>query len=391
MPNTNTVHHFYPIAFVEHMKLIFGGTRQVDTDILFPLSNKPTNDKDGIHKNFYWADNAAGHQATYNSNRESGRRKHAARDLYTHPYADVVAMCSGKVLSTSTTFADGTGAVTVLHDSKSGKKFIARYGEVENSTVKVKQGDSITQGKLIGKTGFLRTWYKGVVSGYEVFMLHLEMYDGSQGFDVNKQLSNSILPFKRRSDLIDSLDFLKESYIGTFEGLEEDNRVDVKALTLSQNGIDFIKKWESIDLNYYNDSEDYCTIGYGHLIAKDKCENIVIPPEFINGITEVQAESLFKKDLIRFEEAVKNEIKVPLHQYEYDALVSLLFNTGKSFLSVGGANKGDTKIKTYINQMKYIEGANEMVDVNNGGVFGLTRRRQAEINIFKNNIYDPKP
>lgn len=41
--------------------------------------------------------------------------------------------------------------------------------------------------------------------------------------------------------------------------------------------------------------------------------------------------------------------------------------------------------------MKYIEGVNEMVDVNNGGVFGLTRRKQAEINIFKNNIYNPKP
>lgn len=68
-------------------------------------------------------------------------------------------------------------------------------------------------------------------------MLHLEMYDGSQGFDVNKQLSNSILPFKRRSDLIDSLDFLKESYIGTFEGLEEDNRVDVKTALISlKNG-----------------------------------------------------------------------------------------------------------------------------------------------------------
>ncbi|WP_390092550.1 lysozyme family protein [Flavobacterium columnare] len=41
---------------------------------------------------------------------------------------------------------------------------------------------------------------------------------------------------------------------------------------------------------------------------------------------------------------------VPLYQYEFDALISLLFNTGENFLNVGGANKGETKIKKYINK-----------------------------------------
>ncbi|CAA0231777.1 lysozyme [Tenacibaculum maritimum] len=224
-------------------------------------------------------------------------------------------------------------------------------------------------------------------------MLHLEIYDGSQGFDLKKQLSNTIRPFKRRSDLIDGIDILKGAYKETFEDIEEENRVDVSTLSFSQKGITFLKAWENgkLDLNLHNDSEGYCTIGYGHLIEKAKCEDIVVPAEFKNGITKAEAEILFAKDLKRFEQAVKDEINVPLYQHEFDALVSLLFNTGKSFLSVGGANKGDTKIKTYINQKKYIEGANEMIDVNNGGTFGLTRRRQAEINIFKNNNYESLP
>ncbi|MCD9598151.1 hypothetical protein LVK10_14245 [Tenacibaculum maritimum] len=100
-----------------------------------------------------------------------------------------------------------------MHESKSGKEFIARYGEVENSTVKVKQNDNIIQGQLIGETGFLRAWHKGVVKGFDIFMLHLEIYDGSQDFDLKKQLSNTIRPFKRRSDLIDGIDIFKEIWL----------------------------------------------------------------------------------------------------------------------------------------------------------------------------------
>ncbi|MDO6758768.1 glycoside hydrolase family protein [Tamlana sp. 2_MG-2023] len=391
LPSSDMLWHFNVNSFVRQMRGMYLQGKLIDADVIFPLRNRPTNDKLGIHKKFYWGDKAEGHQATFKSNRDNGNRKHAGRDLYTHPYSDVISMCEGVVLSISTSFADGTGAITILHESKLGKKFIARYGEVENSTVNLKKGDIIKKAQFLGKTGNLRTWYKSIISGYEVYMLHLEIYDGSRGFNLNKQLSNSILPFKRREDLIDGLDILKLAYKDTFESIIEVPRKDIDELKISQKGIDFIKKWENLKLEAYNDSEDYCTIGYGHLIKKAKCESFELPDQFKNGITKSEAELIFNEDLEPFEQAVKEEIKVPLYQHEFDALVSLLFNTGKSFLSVGGVNKGDTKIKQNINQKKYIEGANEMIDVNNGGVFGLTRRRQAEINIFKNNIYESKP
>ena len=165
-------------------------------------------------------------------------------------------------------------------------------------------------------------------------------------------------------------------------------RVDPKTLKLSEKGKQFIKDWEKFEAKPYNDSKGYCTIGYGHLIKKEKCENIVIPNEFKNGITKERANELFELRLKKIESSVKRDITAPLYQYEYDALVSLVFNTGENFLNTGGKNDGETKIKKNINNKDYDAGANEMKDVTNNGTPGLVKRRNAEIKMFKNNIYD---
>lgn len=172
------------------------------------------------------------------------------------------------------------------------------------------------------------------------------------------------------------------------EKKETNGRVDPKTLKLSSKGKQFIKDWEKFEPKAYNDSEGYCTIGYGHLIKRKKCEDITIPDEFKNGITEKRAAELFELRLPKFEEAIKRDIVVPLYQYEYDALVSLVFNTGPEFLNTGGKNSGETQIKKKINNKEYEAGANEMSDVTNGGTLGLVKRRKAEINMFKNNVYD---
>ena len=51
-----------------------------------------------------------------------------------------------------------------------------------------------------------------------------------------------------------------------------------------------------------------------------------------NGMTDEEASNLFEKRIPEFEKAVQRDITVPLYQYEFDALVSLLFNTGPDFL-----------------------------------------------------------
>ena len=296
-------------------------------------------------------------------------------------------ICGGIVLDVSTSFADGTGAVTILHTTNDGRKFIIRYGEVENDTVLVKKDDILEQRDVIGKTGWLRTWYKGVVSGYEVYMLHFEYYTGEQGFDIKSSLSNGSSPFRRRSDLADGLSILQEGYRNTFEE-SQDDRVPPSTLSTSEKGKAFIKDYEKFRSDAYNDSEDYCTIGYGYLIAKKRCEDITLPQEFQNGITKEKALELFSSKLIGFENAVKRDIKVNLYQHEFDALVSLLYNAGANFLNTGGKNDGETQIKIKINNGDYHGGADEFSDVTNGGVSGLVKRRTQEINMFKNNIYD---
>ncbi len=168
----------------------------------------------------------------------------------------------------------------------------------------------------------------------------------------------------------------------------QDERIDPEILKTSEKGIQFIKDWESFKSEAYNDSKDYCTIGYGHLIAYEKCENITLSEDFKNGITKEKATELFKERLVEFEKSIQKDITVNLYQYEFDALVSLVFNTGKAFLRTKGAGGGDTKIKKNINAKKYTEGADEFGDVTNGGTSGLVKRRNAEINMFKNDIYD---
>jgi len=173
------------------------------------------------------------------------------------------------------------------------------------------------------------------------------------------------------------------------------DRVDPKTLKTSKKGIDFIKGWEGTNIIrgkhvVYNDSEKFCSIGYGHLIEKAPCENIVIPQKFRNGISEEEAERLFADRLLKFEKSLYRDIKVNLYQYEFDALMSLVFNSGPEFLNTGGKNDGVTKIKININNKDYSGGADEMADVTNGGTEGLIKRRKAEINMFKNNVYNSK-
>ncbi len=184
-------------------------------NIIFPLLIKPLNDIEGIHKNYYWAADQGSNQTTFRSNRR-GSRKHAGRDLYTEPLTTMVAIAGGVVLNISTNFAYGTGAITILHETNDGRKFIIRYGEVENSTVEVVVNQKVEQGTILGKTGFLRGIHNRIVTGYSIYMIHFEYYSGEEGYDLSKSLSNGSSPFRRRADLKDPLPILREGYENTF-------------------------------------------------------------------------------------------------------------------------------------------------------------------------------
>ncbi|PAM93837.1 hypothetical protein B4N84_16325 [Flavobacterium sp. IR1] len=165
----------------------------------------------------------------------------------------------------------------------------------------------------------------------------------------------------------------------------KNERVDPKVLKTSSNGKQFIRDWEHFKSNLYNDdSEDRnCTIGYGNLVHLGPCDGSE-SQEFKNGITESRALELFESRLVEFERAVQRDITVPLYQFEFDALVSILFNCGASFFAKGKA----PQLHKHLLNKQYEKAAKEFLDITSGGIGGLVKRRKAENNMFLNNIYD---
>ncbi len=166
---------------------------------------------------------------------------------------------------------------------------------------------------------------------------------------------------------------------------EKTDRIPIASLSLSQTGLDFIKGWEDFGDKPYDDSEVYCTIGWGHLIAKKSCASLAAAKDpkyekYKDGVSKPQAEEILKNDVSRITDKVALFVQVPLYQQEYDALVSLAFNTG-------GFSKFP-KLLSKLNTKDYNGCCDEFADITNHGTSGLVKRRKAEMKIFRNNVYD---
>jgi spore coat assembly protein SafA len=139
-------------------------------------------------------------------------------------------------------------------------------------------------------------------------------------------------------------------------------------MSLSQNGVDLIKGFEGLRLNAYQDSVGVWTIGYGHTAG-------VRPGDHI---TQAQAEAFLKQDTGWAQQAVRDNVKVPLTQGQFDALTSFTFNLG------AGALKGSTLLRE-LNAGHYATAQKEFGKwVHAGGqrLEGLVRRRAAEAALF---------
>ena len=87
----------------------------------------------------------------------------------------------------------------------------------------------------------------------------------------------------------------------------------------SQNGINLIKKFEGCRLEAYRCPAGKPTIGYGHTAGVKMGQKI----------TQVQAESYLKDDLVKYEKLVKKyNPKYHWNQNQFDALVSFAYNIG---------------------------------------------------------------
>ena len=119
---------------------------------------------------------------------------------------------------------------------------------------------------------------------------------------------------------------------------------------ISDKGIYAIKKFEGCELIAYQDAVGVWTIGYGH--TKGVSEGDII--------SSAQAEALLLKELKEYENYVHELVEVPLHQYQFDALVSWTYNLGPTNL------KSSTMLKV-LNEGKYNEVPDQMRRWNRAG------------------------
>lgn len=98
----------------------------------------------------------------------------------------------------------------------------------------------------------------------------------------------------------------------------------------SEQGIDLLIAREGLRTTAYLDSVGVLTIGVGHT-----------GPEVHPGLqwSPEKCREVFAADIVRFETAVNESVKVGLEQYQFDALVSFAFNVGE------GALRSSTLVK----------------------------------------------
>ncbi|MHD0315551.1 lysozyme [Fusobacterium varium] len=145
-------------------------------------------------------------------------------------------------------------------------------------------------------------------------------------------------------------------------------------MKISEKGIEFIIKEEGEVLTAYLCPAKVWTIGVGHT-GKDVKKGM--------KITKEQSRELLKSDIKRFEDIVNKSIKVPLKQYEFDALVSFAFNIGeRAFSKSALVNKINISapVKEIEAQFRrWIYGGGKILPV-------LQGRREREIKLYKGEL-----
>lgn len=153
-------------------------------------------------------------------------------------------------------------------------------------------------------------------------------------------------------------------------------------MRISTTGREFIELRESLRLKAYKPTpDDVLTIGYGHT-GPDVYQGMIITP--------FEADQFLTQDLLPVENAIHLYVKVPLWQWEYDALCSLILNVGISAFRHSSAltDLNNTWKDGFIDQAfsrehGWVHQAGHVLE-------GLVNRRKAEQALFQHADYGSK-
>tara|TARA_R110001583_G_scaffold42056_3_gene133683 strand:- start:355 stop:807 length:453 start_codon:yes stop_codon:yes gene_type:complete len=140
-------------------------------------------------------------------------------------------------------------------------------------------------------------------------------------------------------------------------------------MTISEEGLALLKKFEGCELKAYQDSVGVWTIGYGH--TKEVKEG--------DQINKDEAEHLLAEEMPEYEGYINSYVDVPLEQNQFDALTCWVYNLGPT-------NLRNSTLLTVLNQERYTDVPREIKRWNKAGgkvLKGLIRRRDAEALLFE--------
>lgn len=130
----------------------------------------------------------------------------------------------------------------------------------------------------------------------------------------------------------------------------------------------FVKAEETLRLKAYKCPKGVWTIGWGHtggVKEGDTC-------------TKAQADAWIRSDLQSAQTALAKYINVSVSESQFIALLSLAYNMGAE-----GVVQKCPKMLRALNAGDYETAADEFLDVTNGGIPGLVRRRREEAQLMR--------
>jgi GH24 family phage-related lysozyme (muramidase) len=149
---------------------------------------------------------------------------------------------------------------------------------------------------------------------------------------------------------------------------------------LHPKGLALTKLSEGWVDHLYNDAAGYCTVGYGHLCYRSRCDGST-PAEYLRPVSEEAGTRLLLRDMEQAQIAV--QLALPAHReilndQQFSALCDFVFN-------VGGSNfRGSTLLKVVrAKQFDRVEGQLQRWVLAGGKPYkGLVVRREREIALF---------
>jgi len=169
--------------------------------------------------------------------------------------------------------------------------------------------------------------------------------------------------------------------IGLFPSVPAVAVSDMKA---SDACLDLIKQFEGFSGKPYRDTDGHYTIGYGTWCPSDMVQYYTQNP-----MTPEEAEEELRKEIVTYEDPVNKFMDrhgITFSQQQFDAVVSLIFNVGPSWLT-----KGDTLINALVSGATGNELINAFTIYSMSGgkrSVGHIKRRLSEANVYLNGEYN---